>query len=200
MATTKQRDWRKFLVPEKEPLKPPRRRGKIIGYGPAELHLRENVIPAYGPEAFVLNNPQLFATGSTSRDEGYAYWALLKIIGPERVMGEMGMTWYYQSKVSGGATKKGGSIIDFLVEKSGPGDDLGIRIVTPYRHTQAGPLKVAQDFEQTFSLVDNDIFAVDVYSRNYINDKTGRTVILTMKRALESQPDYSPIYHRFMGV
>lgn len=196
----KKRDWRSFLVPEKDPLRPPRRRGKIIGYGPQELHLRENVTSTQSPEYFVQTHPHLFATGTTSRDEGYAYWALLKIIGPEGVMGNFGMVWYYQSKVSGGSGRVGGSIIDFLVEKSGPGDDIGIRIVTPYRHIQAGPFVRAVDFEQTFSLVDNDIFAVDVFSHNYINDKTGRAVILSMKRAIESQPDFSPIYHRFMGV
>lgn len=171
-----------------------------MSYGPQELGLRQNVVSTESPEVFVSTHPQLFKTGTTSRDEGYFYWAMLKIIGPEGKIGQSGLVWYYQSKVMGGRNLPGGAVLDFYVERSGYTNDIGIRIVTPYRHTQAGPLKQGTDFEQMFSLVDNDIQPVDVFSRNYINDKTGRAVILSARRAITASPDYSPIYHRFFGV
>lgn len=192
-------DWRKYRVPEAEDLRPPRRRARLYSFGPNELHLRETVILEGGPDEFVRNNPQLFATGTTSRHEGYAYWALLKIIGPEGMPGKNGMVWYYQSKVGGGSHRPGGATVDFVVEGTGRNADLGIRIVTPFYHSQAGAGVRAFDEEQRFMLLDNDIFAVDVFSKSYINDNTGRAAIVTMARALESTPDYGPNF-RSTGI
>jgi hypothetical protein len=188
-------EWRKYLVPEKERLLPKRRRGNIFTYGPEELGLRENVVYLDGPDAFVRANPQLFATGTTSAHEGYAYWALLKLIGLEGEPGRNGLTWWYQSKVGGGTNRAGGAVIDFLIEGTNNSMDLGVRIVTPYHHELQGAAVRAFDFEQGFRLLNSDVFVVDVRSKFYMNDKSGQTVIRVMNRAIQNTPDFSP-YHR----
>jgi len=188
-------EWRKYLVPEKSDIKPRPHRGGLFVWGPEELRLRENVIPADGPDAFVKSNPQLFATSSTSAHEGYAYWALLKLIGPEGEPGKNGLTWFYQSKVNGGGGRAGGSVVDFLIEGYTRAVSLGIRIVTPFFHETQGADVRAFDFEQSFRLLDQDVFVVDVRSKFYMHDKSGQTVIRVMNRAIQNQPDYSP-YHR----
>lgn len=189
--------WRSFIIPEPEPLKPRRQRGNLINYGPDELRMRENVIPEGGPEEFVLNNPQLFATGTTSSDEGFAYWALLHIIGPEGTIGTTGLVWYYQSKVGGGSNRPGGAIVDFIVEGALPNWDIGIRIVTPFFHDNAGAFKRGTDAEQVYSLLDNGIFVVDVNSRDYINDPKGIAAIRVMSKAIETRPGYNILFRHW---
>lgn len=192
-------DWRAYVVPTKERLTPKRHKGSLVSYGPDELHLRETEVYEGGPEQFVQEHPELFATGTTSRDEGYFYWALLKRIGPERTIGKNGMVWYYQSKVGGGSNRAGGSIVDFLVEGVGPNLDIGIRIVTPFFHDKAGAFKRATDFEQQFSLLDQDIFTVDVNSRDYVNDPKGAAVMMVADNALAMRPSYNPLF-RHWGI
>lgn len=191
--------WRGFIVPEPERLKPRRHRRSIYNYGPEELGLRLNVILEGGPQEFVENNPQLFATGTTSSHEGYGYWALLHIIGPEGEPGRNGLVWFYQSKVAGGSNRPGGSIVDFIVEGALPTWDIGIRVVTPFFHDKAGPFKRAEDFEQQFSLLDNEVFVVDVNSRDYINDQTGRAAIAVYSKAIEARPGYNILF-RHWGI
>jgi hypothetical protein len=190
--------WERYVIPEPERLKPKRHRGSIISFGPEELGLRLNETHG-GPEEFVRNNPQLFATGTTSRDEGYAYWALLEEIGPPGVIGKNGMTWFYQSKVGGGTNRAGGAIVDFIVESLGPNPDIGIRIVTPFFHDKAGAFKRGSDEEQRFMLLDNDIFVVDINSRNYVNDPTGAAVKRSISNALQMRNDMNPLF-RHWGI
>jgi hypothetical protein len=190
-------DWKKFVTPEADPYRvPPRRRG-LFYFGPRELGLRLNVDPAWGPEEFVKNNPQLFATGTTSRDEGYAYWALLKIIGEPEEIGKNGLIWYYQSKVGGGSNLPGGAIVDFVIDSVGPNPLKGIRVVTPHFHTETDPYKRASDEEQIFNLMNQNMLVVDVFSQNYIFDKTGRAVIKVMKNAINEQSDFGPNIRRW---
>jgi hypothetical protein len=167
--------WRKYVVPTPERLTPKRHRGSIVNYGPMELGLREEVVYEGGPDEFIANNPQLFATGTTSSHEGYAYWALLKIIGEPGVPGKNGLVWYYQSKVGGGSNRAGGAVVDFMVEGALPSRDIGIRIVTPFFHD----------------------LVVDVNSRNYITDHTGVAAIQAMTKAIEGRPDYNPLFRRW---
>lgn len=188
-------EWKKYIVPEKADIYPRHHRGGIFAWGPEELHLRENIQFADGPQAFVEANPQLFATSSTSNHEGYAYWALLQLIGPEGEPGRNGQIWFYQSSVKQSGSRSGGSIVDFLVETPGMPISLGIRIVTPWIHELQGAAVRAFDAEQVFRLFDQDVFVVDVRSAFYINDKTGQDVIKVISRAIQNQPDYSP-YHR----
>jgi hypothetical protein len=161
------------------------------------LRLRENMDVSGGPQVFVRNNPQLFATSSTSAHEGFFYWGLLKVIGPEFEYGKQGLVWRYQSKVRGAAGGPGGSVVDFLIENLGRStDDIGVRIVTPFFHTGRGPLTRGADFEQIYSLLDAGIFVVDVYSVNYISDLTGRAAIKAVENVIQMKPDYSPLYRR----
>lgn len=178
-------DWKKFVVKDKDPSAAPTGRRGLFNYGPNALGLRRNIIPADGPDEFVKRNAGLFATGTTSRDEGYFYWGLLKKIGPEREPGINGRVWYYQSKVGQAA---GSAIVDFVIEGV-DGPDLGIRIVTVHFHEQAGARKRASDFEQQFFLLDNRMDIVDKKSSRYINDPTGRAVIKSVLEAMNGQSD-----------
>lgn len=193
-------DWKKFVKPKKANLLPPRMRRNLVVYGFEELGLNRVVTLGGGPEVFVRNNPGLFATGTTSRDEGYFYWALLQLIGLPGEPGINGMVWYYQSKVSGGNTRAGGAIVDFVVEGVGPNNDIGIRIVTPYFHIQAGPLQRATDFEQEAFLLDQGIDVIDVYSANYIFDRTGKAVLRSARNALIANPDFGPLHRRWRSA
>jgi hypothetical protein len=178
--------WKTFVRIQDPRLPIKHRRVSLLNYGPAFLGLRTVLDYAEGPEQFVRDNPGLFATGTTSRDEGYGYWALLKKIGKEREPGKNGMTWYYQSKTG----EKGGSFatVDFVVENGAR--TIGIRVVTPWFHLQAGPSKRAFDQEQIVFLLDQGVDVVDVYSQNYVNDRTGRSVIKVFTNAMDDIPDH----------
>lgn len=189
-------DWRKFLVPEKDVLPLPRMHRGLASYGPDELHLRETIVYDGGPDSFVKNNPQLFATSSTSRDEGYFYWGLVKKIGKEDEYGKNGLRWQYQVKMRGAAGGPGGAIVDFVISGTIHGLDLGVRIQTPFYHTGAGPLKKGEDFEQSYTIMDSGLFPVDIYSIDYISDPTGRAVLNTVDQTLLAQPNYSPIFRQ----
>jgi hypothetical protein len=191
---SKDDDWRKFLVPEKDNLTLPRRGRGLATYGPDELRIREDIVYEGGPVAFVRNNPQLFATSSTSAHEGFFYWGLVKKIGKEDAYGTNGLIWQYQVKMRGAAGGPGGAIVDFVISNTIHGLDLGVRIVTPYYHSGAGPLKRGEDFEQQYTMMDSGVFPVDVYSVNYISDPTGRAVLNAVDKAIAAQPDYSPLY------
>lgn len=159
--------------------------------------MRENITNENSPEEFVNSNPGLFKTGTTSRDEGYFYWALLRLIGEEGKPGKQGLTWFYQSKVAGGSTQAGGSVVDFIVSGATQGFDLGMRIVTKRFHNQAGPLKQAIDELQRSTLLDSDIFPIDVQSSDYIFDDTGAAVLRVAQDAIQMTPGRSPIYSVF---
>lgn len=190
-------NWKSFVRQEKNRINPPRRRRGLFLYGFKELQLQRTVLTRGGPEEFVRANARLFATGTTSRDEGYFYWALMKLIGPPGEPGINGLVWYYQSKVRGGSNIPGGAVVDFVVVGVGPNNDVGIRIVTPYFHIQAGPYKRATDFEQEAFLLDQGIDVVDVYSQNYIFDKSGRAVIRAARNAIISNPDFGPLHRQW---
>ena len=70
----------------------------IINYGPERMGGREIADPMSGPEQFVKDHPELFATSSTSREEGYFYYGCIEELGPE---GDEG-GWQYQQKVRPG--------------------------------------------------------------------------------------------------
>ena len=156
----------------------------LFSYGPAILGLRENVIPEGGVVDFVNSHPNLFATGTTSRDEGFFYWSLMQLLGPE---GDEG-GWLYQA----GNPDANQAVVDFLIKR--PGErDLGIRIQSQYRHLGAGPLKAATDAEQVYALEDT-MDVLDVWSEWYIDDLTGRTVLAVARDAIAGDPfSISPI-------
>lgn len=191
------RDWKKFYHPAPGLSADKTPRVDIYSFGPKELFLREDIDYEGGPETFVNNNPQLFKTSSTSKDEGFFYWGCVKVIGRENEPGKMGLRWTYQSKVGGGSTRPGGAIVDFLIFGVLQGYDLGVRIVTKRFHNQAGPFKQATDEAQRFSLTDQGIYAIDVQSKDYINDKTGRAAIRAVEDAISLTPGLSPIYASF---
>lgn len=182
--------WRRFLIKTKNPYKRPRFRAKLRSYGPTELGLRFQVDTQSGPVGFIHAHPELFATGTTSLDEGFIYWALLKLRGPE---GDEG-GWFYQSNVAGGRHQQGGAVVDFRIKMGEGMADIGLRVQTPYFHISGGSEKQSTDYEQQFALLDNGLEVVDVYSQNYVNDRTGKAVLRIVENVLNGIPDRSPFY------
>lgn len=179
--------WKGFLAQVDPSLRSPAAHLPFTIYGPKELGLRFAIDLEGGPETFVRNNPQLFHTGTTSRDEGYFYWAEQKLLGPEGPEGG----WYYQS----GHPDPNSAVIDFRVVRGGGLPDLAVRIQSQYRHLGGGAEKQATDAEQVYTLdAQGDFQVVDVWSEWYIDDPTGQAVLAVARTANTGDPfDYSPV-------
>lgn len=168
-------DWKKFLALAGEEIPAPHT--SFIDYGPSVLGLRLDVVPQGGVVDFVNSHPELFATGTTSRDEGFFFWAELQLLGPEGPEGG----WYYQS----GNADSNSAVVDFRIHRPGQ-RDLGIRIQSQYRHLSGGAFKQATDAEQVYALEDQ-MDVLDVWSEWYIGDLSGKTVLAVAREANQGQ-------------
>ena len=166
-------------------LKPLSTRG-LITRGPRVLGLARTVEYVGGPDGFVRAHPELFATGTTSRDEGYFYWACQKRLGPE------GEFWSYQVPLAGGRHQRGGAVVDFIISYN-PSMDIGVRILTFWFHASAGAVKHAHDQEQEISLSGGNMRIVDAPSQDYIYDKTGRAVLRMLDNILSGAEPRDPV-------
>lgn len=171
-------NWHDFYAPVKGSRNVPR--PTVLGYGPAFMGGREVVIPSGGPEAFVHANPGLFATSSTSREEGFFYWGCLKEIGPA------GQGWKYQSQVRNQGARAGQATVDFIIEAIPR--DLACRIVTPRFHLAAGPEQEVADQEQLDLLEEEGYEVVDVFSQMYMNDESGGAVRRVVRMVIAKEP------------
>jgi hypothetical protein len=176
--------WTAFYRPEKRPNLEPHQI-TIISWGPEHLGLRESPELQYGPAAFTAAHPELFATGTTSADEGWFYWGCLEVLGEEgRSSG-----WQYQKRV--GYAKIGGATVDFVLWVP-IGRPIACRIVTPYFHEEQGPEKAASDREQVGMLDDAGYDTVDAFSRLYMQDPSGVAVKDMVKRVIQKDPSLVP--------
>jgi hypothetical protein len=186
--------WTKFYHPKKDPAPP---RMSIIPYGPEGLHLRDEVINISGPRAFVLNNQGLFHTSSTTADEGFFYWGLLEIRGPEGYVGG----WRYQSGVQPGGQKVGGATIDFVIDVP-DGRPIACRVVTPFHEggfVFAGPEKEASDELQQFTLEEQGYDVIDAYSKLWMGDESGAAVKRIVQRVIDKDPTFNPNSLTYIG-
>jgi hypothetical protein len=187
--------WTRFYHPRQEKLRPTL---SIIPYGPEGLHLRDEVHSTYGPEAFVNAHPEKFHTSSTTRDEGYFYWGLLQIRGPEGYEGG----WRYQSGVRPGGQKVGGATVDFVIDVP-DGRPIACRIVTPFHEGGfifAGPEKEASDEVQQFALEAQGYDVIDAYSKLWMGDESGGAVKRIVQRVLDKDPSFNPNTMTYIGA
>lgn len=184
--------WTAFYHPAKSPFEVPNH--TIIGWGPAHLGLRDDPEIQYGPSAFTKAHPELFATGTTSADEGWFYWALLQpdVRGPEGTEGG----WQYQKRT--GYTKIGGATVDFVIYVS-EGNPIACRIQTPYFHEEFGPEKTAGDRDQIGMLQDAGYDVIDAFSRLYMGDPSGLAVKNMAKRVINKDPGLVPGSALYLG-
>lgn len=176
-------NWHDFYHPVKDAA--PRRSG-IINYGPEHLGGREIVIVQGGPRDFVDANPGLFATSSTSEEEGWFYWGCLQELGPH---GEEG-GWTYQRQVRPQGARVGSATIDFVIDVQP--HPLAVRIQTPYFHASLGPETEGFDDEQFMTLEDAGYDVVDVPSELYMQDETGLAVRRMVRRVVNRDPILMP--------
>ena len=186
VQTPKPRNWKGLaLAAERTGLDRPARSNQLLSYGPVELGLRVDVKPSGGPEAFYLAHPELFRTGTTSRDEAYFYWALQILLGPEGAQGG----WYYQS----GHNDPNSAVVDFRITIGGGHPDLAVRIQSSYFHQAIGSDKQAFDEAQVYGLVDGGFDVIDVWSSYYINDPSGSAVLAVAQDAIAENIRLSPL-------
>lgn len=168
-----------------------RTRITIHAQGPRSLNLRS-------PQGYLASGPgdapDGFTTASTSRDEWIIYWALSKIFnapvdprdGPYNG-DEVGGTWTFQSSFRTGPV--GGARIDFVVFLAW--ENVAIRVQSERFHVFADPEIQAYDRVQAISL--GDQFRVeDVYSQDFIQDRSGQAAIVEVKRILAGGDTINP--------
>jgi hypothetical protein len=176
-------NWQDFYHPVKDAA--PRRSG-IMSYGPAELGGREIVVVQGGPRDFVDHNPGLFATSSTSEEEGWFYWGCLQELGPHGVEGG----WTYQRQVRPYGARVGQATIDFVIDVAPR--PLAVRIQTPYFHAAIGPEQDGFDDEQLLTLEDSGYDVIDVPSDLYMDDESGLAVRRMVRRVVNRDPILMP--------
>ena len=142
--------------------------------------------------------PPGFISPSTSKTEWWLYWALSKIFGvpkdPRRgpFAGYPGV-WTYQKPFEM-RNAPGSTIIDFVIESHArtAGVPTALRLVTEQYHLFTTAKKQAKDIIQRNRL-SSTYLVKDVFEQDFINDKTGSSCIVLLKRLLAggASPDPS---------
>lgn len=158
----------------------------LRSYGPAVAGLRNEAgVNVTGPLTFIHAHPEIFGGGTTSNSEGYIYWALLKILGPE------GDQWSYQSSVLGGRHSPGGAVVDFVLYL--PNAEIGLRIQTYRFHESAPVSKRMYDTEQLVDIFRADFLVIDIYEQDFIFDETGQAAIRLCLEAMGNLQRPDPV-------
>lgn len=150
--------------------------------GPKLLRVPEQKIAGPGPV------PPGFVRGKNSASEWPPYWALARIFGvpadPRTGPPFQGgwPFWTYQEYVQG-PTYSGDTNIDFFVYHPPRGRAVAIRIQTEHFHLYVDNRKQIYDRMQSANL-SGAFDVVDIYEQDYLNDKTGQSIVLLMKDAI----------------
>lgn len=99
-------------------------------------------------------------------------------------------TWYYQFDIGGGRRQRGGSVIDFVINWLAR--RIGLRVQSEYWHIFTNARQQAIDrLLRTRGSEGMDVY--DLYTQNYIGDRTGRAAIMAVKRALQGEREPNPL-------
>src|SRR5690606_14685577 len=128
--------------------------------------------------AFVEDNPGLFATSSTSEEEGGFYYGCLRELGPH---GEEG-GWTYQRQVRPVGARVGSATIDFVIDVQPR--PLAVRMQTPYFHAALGPVARVFRDDRFMALADAGYNVIDVPSEVYLYDEEGMAVRRMVRRVV----------------
>jgi hypothetical protein len=140
-----------------------------------------------GPEAYIKAHPELFGGATVSASEGYVYWALLRVLGPEGP--DSG--WEYQGKFAGGRHLPGGAMPDFIIYARNPA--IIFRVQGSRFHSATSPRGHAIDEDQKRAMEQAGYIVVDLWDEYWINDKSGQAVIIQVKEGLDGRQRPSPI-------
>lgn len=128
-----------------------------------------------------------------SASEWMIYVALSFVTGdppdPKRPPYIGGVTWAYQSPISGGRLERGGQVCDFMVHQPGS-EEMCIRLQSERFHVQANHRKVQQDLYLKTHTRGTKI--VDLYEQDYIGDKSLRSACRVVANALAGREIYNP--------
>lgn len=133
-----------------------------------------------GPELLAAR----FIGPTTSKSEGYIWWALEKVLGPP---GET--SWGYQISSNNSAT-----IIDFVVWDRQP--RIAIRVQSERFHIATLADRHTYDRQQREMLERSGYKVVDVYEEHFLKDKSGFAAIMVVKDALKGIERPSPIAYK----
>lgn len=175
--------------------KPPRlpkpQRFPIKPTGPEHLRLgRRPLRVGIGPG----EPPIGFVGAHTSRTEWLVYWALFRLLAPNRNPRTPPFTgildvFAYQ-KIDDGGRIPGGSVTDFQVKT--PTGWIGIRVDTERWHIFADPTQQAKDlFIKTHLKAVQKV--VTIYEQDFIADDTGEAVCTVVALALKGIERMNPI-------
>lgn len=125
------------------------------------------------------------SSGTTSESEGFIYFALEKLLGPE------GVQWVYQESRLGGRHRLGGAVVDFIIYLAGL--SVGVRVQTYRFHMNVSPSQQAYDKNQLIALSDPSTMIIDVFEQQYIQDRTGQAAIRLMLEIINRQWRPNPL-------
>lgn len=141
--------------------------------------------------------PPGFLVATNSLTEWYVYWACFKALSipsDPRTSGPpfMGVPGFftYQTPMQGGRTLPGGSVPDFVIERTATGVPVIMRVVTEYWHIYTSVAKQVSDMLQKQRLED-EVDVIDIYDYTFMHDRTGQAAVQVVKGAagLIEMPD-----------
>ena len=160
------------------------KRAPAIKTGPKLYRMTEEP-QRYGPPG---DPPPGFVTAKTSATEWQPYWGLARITGypkPEHVRSYPFMGgppyWTYQAFADAGSDRQ--TNIDFVIWGWGDATPIAIRIQTEFFHNFASIDTQIYDITQRDRL-ENGFEVIDLYDFDYMNDPTGKAVIVLLKDAM----------------
>lgn len=150
--------------------------------GPRVFSTAKRTIHTGGPGTA----PPDFVGPTTSQDEWYFYWAAKRVLDPDQDPRQPpfhgGRLWEFQSPELGGFSRSlGSAVVDFLFKISNP--FLVVRIQTYRFHTAADANQQFHDRTQLANL-SRQFDVRDVYSEDFIGDRTGQAAIVVVKEVL----------------
>jgi hypothetical protein len=146
--------------------------------------------------------PPGFVTATTSRVEWWVYFALFKVLAPNRdprdgrngFIGIPGI-FGYQTAFEGGRNRTGGGqIIDFTIEphELTTGQPVALRLQTERFHVFTDDIK--QGREQLLrSRLSRSYVVRDLYEQNFLFDPSGQAVVIAVKNALRGMTEPNPV-------
>lgn len=151
----------------------------------------------------ILPPPPGFVTPTTSVTEWFVYFALSRVLGypkdPRRppYVGWPGL-WGFQANFEGGRHRRGGQVLDFLVEPgsySRQSGGIAIRIQTEYYHVYTdGRTHALENILE--SRLARHYEVRDLWDQEFVRDPTGEAAVLAVKQVLSGQRQANPVRTR----
>ncbi len=154
----------------------------VFATGPNVLGLRRRPGSVNGPG----DPPYGFVGATTSLDEWFIYFACAKVFNdpedPRKPPFFGGADWGYQIGTGAFTRERGSAVIDFLFYFNN--ERVALRIQTPYFHDRIDAAQQGYDLLQIIYLQKEGFRVQDVYSQDFVGDKSGQAAIIVVKEAI----------------